>query len=96
MRIFSRTIFHAHVDHKFHAEVTQDVVILCGWSCADEEVSGDEGEVHVGNGITGIKEANQKDSEFSESFYFFTFSLLLAELQIFGVYIFEQELYRVI
>jgi hypothetical protein len=54
MQINARTIFKAHVDDQPHAEVAQAVIIIYRGCCADEQVIGDGGEVHAGNGITNF------------------------------------------
>lgn len=47
MRVPSRPALHPHVDHQFHAEATQVVVILPRRGGADEEIVGDGGEIHA-------------------------------------------------
>ena len=78
MNILARTIFHTHVDDQSHAEVTQVVVIFFRGCGANEQVIGDGGEVHVGNGITGIKSQIRCESKKTLSFLnlFVCYSLL--------------------
>ena len=95
MRIFSRTIFHAHVDDESHAEVAQDVVIFCGRSRADEKIIGDGGEVHERNRIIGIESQILHKSKrlwIARVFLIFTFFPLPVEPLTSAAYIFEQEL----
>ena len=95
MRVFARTMLHAHVDDQSHTEVAQDVVIFYGGSRADEKIIGDGGEVHEGNRITGIESQILHKSKRlwqSRVFLIFTFFPLPVEPLTSAAYIFEQEL----